>query len=103
MESLFNELKEGLEQAIEYARGTGKGKETVYLITPVKDYSCTEIRNIRKQAGMTLSTFAQYMGVSQKTVEAWESGRAHPTGPAKRLIDILERGKETELDFVAVR
>lgn len=40
------------------------------------------------------------MGVSKKTVEAWELGRTHPTGAAYRLLEILEQGKENELDFV---
>lgn len=30
--------------------------------------------------------FAQYMGVSVKTVEAWEAGRNHPEGAACRLL-----------------
>ena len=30
--------------------------------------------------------FAQYMGVSVKTVEAWEAGRNHPVGAACRLL-----------------
>ena len=27
-----------------------------------------------------------YLGVSKKTVEAWELGRTHPTGPANRFL-----------------
>lgn len=49
---------------------------------------------------MTQAVFADYMGVSSKTVEAWECGRTHPTGPANRLLDILQEGKEKELSFV---
>jgi putative transcriptional regulator len=30
--------------------------------------------------------FAKFMGVSVKTVEAWESGRNHPEGTACRLL-----------------
>ena len=43
-----------------------------------------------------------YMGVSKKTVEAWDLGRTHPTGSACRLLDILDQGKENELSFVSV-
>ena len=57
---------------------------------------------IRNKSGMTQTVFANYMGVSKKTVEAWETGRTHPTGPAYRLLDILEQGKEKELSFVSV-
>jgi putative transcriptional regulator len=69
---------------------------------PGKQYSKDEIKAIRNKAGMTQAVFANYMGVSKKTVEAWELGRTHPTGPAYRLLDILESGKEQELSFISV-
>lgn len=47
--------------------------------------------------------FANYMGVSKKTVEAWELGRTHPTGPAYRLISILDQGRQDELSFLSVK
>ena len=38
MSSLFDDLKEGLEEAIAYEKGTGKAKEKTYMILPVKEY-----------------------------------------------------------------
>ena len=102
MSSLFEDLQEGLNQAIEYERGKGKAKVKTLMIMPVKKYTNEEIRAIRNKSGMTQTVFANYMGVSKKTVEAWETGRTHPTGPAYRLLDILEQGKEKELSFVSV-
>ena len=89
MSSLFDDLKEGLEQAIEYEKGQGGGQEKTYTILPVNEYSGAQIREVRMNAGMTQRVFAYYMGVSVKTVEAWECGRTHPTGPVFRLLDIL--------------
>ena len=86
MSSLFDDLREGLEEAI----------STTYMILPVNEYSNKEIREIRMKAGMTQSVFASYMGVSKKTVEAWECGRTHPTGPVFRLLDILASGEGIE-------
>lgn len=103
MSSLFEDLKEGLQEAIDYEKGTGKAKTTVFMITPVTKYSNIQIKSIRKKSGMTQAVFADYMGVSKKTVEAWELGRTHPTGPACRLLNILDQGKETELSFVTVK
>lgn len=96
MSSLFDDLKEGLEEAIAYEKGTGKAKEKTYMILPVKEYDGKQIRQVRMKAGMTQSVFASYMGVSIKTVEAWEGGRTHPTGPVFRLLDILSAGEEVE-------
>ena len=50
---------------------------------------------------MTQTVFANYMGVSKKTVEAWELGRTHPTGPAYRLLDILASGNAESLAFIS--
>ena len=96
MSSLFDDLKEGLEQAISYEKGVGKAKTKTYMISPVNEYDNKQIREVRMKAGMTQSVFASYMGVSKKTVEAWECGRTHPTGPALRLLDILSAGEDVE-------
>ena len=96
MSQLFNDLKQGLEEAIAYEKGTGKAKVKTYMILPVKEYDGKQIRDIRMKAGMTQSVFASYMGVSIKTVEACEGGRTHPTGPAFRLLDILSSTDETK-------
>jgi len=72
------------------------------IILPVKKYTNVEIRSIRNKSGMTQAMLANYLGVSKKTVEAWETGRTHPTEPAYRLLEILEQGKEDELSFVSI-
>ncbi len=102
MTSLFEDLQEGLNQAIAFEKGIGKAKVRTLIIMPLKKYTNDEIRTIRNNAGMTQTTLAKYLGVSKKTVEAWENGRTHPTGPAYRLLEILEQGREGELSFVSV-
>lgn len=96
MSSLFDDLKTGLEEAIAYEKGIGKANVKTYMILPIKEYSGKEIREVRIKAGMTQSVFASYMGVSIKTVEAWEGGRTHPTGPVFRLLDILSESDDME-------
>ena len=103
MSSLFDDLKQGLEEAIDYEKGNGEARVKTYMIMPIKEYSNKEIREIRIKAGMTQSVFASYMGVSKKTVEAWECGRTHPTGPVFRLLDILATEDLNETDVVVVK
>lgn len=100
MSTLFDDLKEGLQEAIDYEKRVGKAKTVTFMIEPVKKYSNEDIKKIRNNAGMTQAVFANYMGVSPKTVEAWELGRTHPTGPAYRLLDILAENKEDSLSFI---
>lgn len=103
MSTLFDDLKQGLEEAIAYEKGQGTARVKTYMITPVREYSNAEIREIRMRAGMTQEVFASYMGVSKKTVEAWEGGRSHPTGPAFRLLEVLESDELEKTDYMVVK
>ena len=86
--SIFDDIKTGIGQAIEYEKGTLKAKTTTITISPVDTFTPGEIKEIRNNTGLTQVLFAKYMGVSVKTVEAWESGRNHPEGTAYRLLSL---------------
>ena len=66
----------------------------------IKKYNNIDIKHIRNSVGMTQVLFANYMGVSLKTVEAWEKGTNRPTGTACRLISMLENHTFEALPFV---
>ena len=100
MSKFFDTLMTSLNEAVAIERGELKGRKTVYEIQPVKKYHNTEIKQIRTSVGMTQLLFAKYMGVSSKTVEAWEKGTNHPTGTACRLISMLENKTFETLPFV---
>lgn len=85
---VFDDIKLGLEQAIEYEKGTLKARKTTLSILPLDTFTSEEIKEIRNKTGLTQVLFAQYMGVSVKTVEAWEAGRNQPDGAARRLLAI---------------
>jgi putative transcriptional regulator len=100
--TLFDDLQEGLSEAIDYARGKGSAKAVTYRIDPVDEFDKDQIHSIRVNARMTQRTFAAYLGVSVKTVEAWERGRTHPTGPAYRLMSLLADKQAGVLPFISV-
>ena len=100
MSKFFDSLMTSLNEAVAIEQGELKGRKTVYEIQPVKKYDNTEIKQIRTSVGMTQLLFANYMGVSSKTVEAWEKGTNHPTGTACRLISMLENHTFEALPFV---
>lgn len=86
--SIFDEIKLGLGQAIEYEKGNLKAKKVTLTIVPVDTFTPQEIKEIRNNTGLTQVLFAKYMGVSVKTIESWESGRNHPEGAACRLLTL---------------
>ena len=84
--SIFEDIKTGLYEAIEFEKGNLAATTTTLSIAPVEHFEPSDIRSIRKSTGLTQVLFAKYMGVSVKTVEAWESGRNHPEGAACRML-----------------
>lgn len=89
--NLFEDIKTGLEQAIEYEKGELKVKTKTIKILPVSHFDAKEIRAIRIMTGLTQSAFASYMGVSVKTVEAWEAGRNRPEGASCRMLALTKQ------------
>ena len=85
---IFDDIKTGIEQAIEYEKGNLKANKTTLTITPVDVFTPQEIKDIRNNTGLTQVLFAKFMGVSVKTVESWEAGRNHPEGAACRLLTL---------------
>ena len=52
---------------------------------------------------MYQKAFASYMGVSDKTVEAWEAGTNHPSGAASRLLNMMEMNHNLVDEFPFVK
>lgn len=88
--SIFDEIKLGLNEAIEFEKGNVQAKKVTLSILPLDTFTPAEIKEIRNKTGLTQVMFAKYMGVSVKTVEAWEAGRNHPEGAACRLLAITK-------------
>src|SRR5208282_6729279 len=53
------------------------------------EWGSSRILALRKHAGMTQAQFAQWLGVSIKQVKYLEHQRRNPSGPTRRLLDIL--------------
>ena len=85
------ELIASLQEALDDADGKIELRTTHPSIRPViETISADDIKETRKKLGMTQSVFALIIGVSNKTVESWETGRYIPDGAARRLITILQ-------------
>ena len=90
MNKQFEDIKKGLLEAIDYENGKITTRRNVIVITPLKKYTSKKIKEIRNSTGLSQVLFAKAMGVSNKTVEAWESGHNHPDGAATRIISLIE-------------
>ena len=104
--SVFSSIMTGLNEALDDSVGKKqKLKRNTIIIEPVRVYEADEVKKIRKTVGMSQKIFASYLGVSDKTVEAWEAGTNHPSGAASRLLSMMEMDNNivTKFPFVKAR
>lgn len=57
----------------------------------------------RSSSGLSQADFANALGVSKRTLENWEQGRAEPTGPAKVLLNLVARYPDTVKRLAKIR
>ena len=91
MSSMFKSIKQGLTEAIEYERGNLPARVDRMVVSVLHTYSRDKVKEIRLRQKMTQRLFAEALGVSVKTVEAWESGKNIPSGCASRMLELLDR------------
>lgn len=82
----FDGIMAGLQEALAYERG----EATAATFARKRSLPTTDSRTLRAALGMTQRTFAELLGVSCRTVEAWESGKSTPTPTAKKLMKLIE-------------
>jgi putative transcriptional regulator len=86
MSKFYDELVEGLNEAIAFAGGKDTGARVHVIEVPVID-----VAKIRAQTGLSQSQFAKSIGVAKGTLLNWEHGRRRPTGPAQVLLAMIAR------------
>jgi putative transcriptional regulator len=60
-------------------------------IEPVPDYNPEQIRKLRNRYRLSQAVFASMLNTSLSTVQKWEIGEKHPSGPSLKLLSILDR------------
>ena len=67
--------------------------------TVTKDEVLTGARwalvSARAHSGLSQADFAKALGVSKRTLENWEQGKAEPTGPARVLLNLVAKYPDT--------
>ena len=96
MRNVHEDILQGLREAIEYEKGNLPDlRVDVMEYQPLPVFSATDIRSIRNDLQITQTTFSRILGVSKKTVEAWESGHNKPAGSSLRLIQVFQSNPDT--------
>ncbi len=67
---------------------------TVELDLELREFTATEVVKVREQLRASQGIFAKLLGVSIKTVQAWEQGNNPPSPTARRLLETIEANPE---------
>ena len=59
-------------------------------LPPVKTYTPTQIKRLRRRYKASQSVFAAYLNTSPSTVQKWEQGQKKPNGPSLKLLNIVD-------------
>ena len=81
----FEGLMQGLNEALAYE----KGKASAETFARKQSLPDVNVFAVRTSLSMTQKAFAKILGVSCRTVEAWECGKSTPTPTAKKLIYLI--------------
>lgn len=83
----FSGLMDGLEEALAYSKGTASAE----TFSRKRSLPSINVAEMRMSLDMTQKAFAAMLGVSRRTVEAWESGKSNPTPTAKKLMYLIQQ------------
>lgn len=89
MKETFESIKKGLNEAIEFSQGKAV-KAKINKINPQID-----VKDIRKNIGITQRDFALSLGISLATLRHWERGDRVPQGPGLVLLHLVKQDPKT--------
>jgi len=87
--NVYESIMQGLTEAEEYQQGKINARKTKLTVKPAITFNNNDIKHIRQRTGLSQVMFAGSLGVSPKTIEAWENGRNKPEGASCRLLEIV--------------
>ena len=88
--TMFDELLQSVQQALEFEQGKRTLKTTVVRLAPAP-MAAREVKRVRETLHASQAIFASYLNVSPKLVQAWEGSRRAPDGAALVLLRLIER------------
>lgn len=85
MSDLGKSMIKGIEEALAFAEGKKDLGVKVHIPEEIN------VQRIRKKLKMTQTGFADYFGVSVRTVQEWEQGRRIPSGVSKNFLCVIDQ------------
>lgn len=84
------DLTAALDETLREIKAWKRGEDVPGLVVHERTLPDVDAAEIRKSLSLTQRAFAVILGVSCRTVEAWESGRSNPTPTARKLMYLIQ-------------
>ena len=94
MSTAFENIKQGLQEAIAHAKGDESG---VRMNRPRN----VNVKAVRTKLSMTQEQFAARFGFSTATLRHWERGDRTPRGPALVLLNVIEHNPQAVIEALS--
>ena len=94
MTDAFKDIKAGLEDAISHAQGNPE-QATTHVPEAI------DVKAIRQKTGMSQQRFCATFGVSLGTLRHWEQGLRSPRGPARVLLQVVDRNPSAVIQAIS--
>lgn len=91
MSKAFIDIAAGLKEAIEHAKDNSNNV-VVHKPEPIN------VKEIRKQTGMSQKRFCATFGISIGTLRHWEQGLRFPRGPARVLLKVVQHNPQAIIE-----
>ena len=95
MSNAFTEIMAGLDDAIKHAKGE---PSTVIEYKP----KSLDVKGIRQKTGMSQQKFCATFGISLGTLRHWEQGLRNPRGPARVLLQVMDKNPTAVIQAIAL-
>jgi len=83
-------LIQSARQAESHSARQTRLRSRIVEVLAVPSYNPTQIKDIRVRLGLTQGLMGSVVGVSTKTIEAWEAGWRSPSATARRVLAELD-------------
>ena len=88
--NIADEIIQGLENAVAYARGESVATRVTVVQVPDE----IDVKAVRQARGLTQEQFAARYGFALSAIQEWEKRRRRPDRSARLLLRVIEREPE---------
>jgi putative transcriptional regulator len=101
--SLEDQLREGLAfmEDLNAGKASLKTLRTTTIESNIPEFDAEHIKHLREDdLHVSQAVLARAIGVSPRTVQAWEVGKNKPSGAAAKLLQLLEKRPIVRKDLI---